>query len=374
MTSRRTPAVLPVLALVLVRPGPAPACSLCEGQIRLKPTFRQEAAQPSARLILYGTIENREGKVASDLRIKAVLRSDPILKGKAVVELPRYVPGDPAYLVFCDLDRGKIDPYRGVPIKSAAVLDYLRKALALDPKDVTGNLTFFFRYLDDPDPEVSRDAFLEFARASDQDIARVAPKLSAAKLRAWLEDRKTPPERLSVYALLLGACGRPADAAFLRGLLDSKEERYGRAQDGLLGGYMQLKPREGWDLALALLRDGRQPMLLRLAVVRTLRYYQGAHPKEARANILEAMAILLAQGDLADIAVEDLRRWGVWDLTRQVLGLYGKKGYDAPLMQRAIVRYALGCQPTTESKAFLAARRAAEPDLVKEVEESLKLE
>ena len=29
-----------------------------------------------------------------------------------------------------------------------------------------------------------------------------------------------------------------------------------------------------------------------------------------------------------------MRRWKAWDLTSDVLALYGKKGYDAPLMQR----------------------------------------
>jgi hypothetical protein len=376
MISRRSVAVL--VALVLARPGVGLACSLCEGLQRQTPTFRQEAAQPTARMIVYGTIENREGKVASDLRVKAVVRPDPFLKGKATLGLPRYVPGDakdpPRYLVFCDLDKGKIDPYRGVPVKGDGAVEYLKKALALDPRDAAANLSFFFRYLDHADPEVSRDAFMEFAKANDRDIARAAPRLSADKLRGWIADAKTPPERLSVYALLLGACGKPADAAFLRGLLGGKEERYRKASDGLLGGYMQLKPREGWELALALLRDGRQPMLLRLAVVRTVRYYHGAHPRESHANVLKAMEALLAEGELADIAVEDLRRWGVWDLTARVLGLYGKKGYDAPLMQRAIVRYALCCKPTDGSKAFLARLRAADAELVKEVEESLKLE
>jgi hypothetical protein len=376
MTFRRS--VLVLLALVLARPGVGLGCSLCEGQQRLKPTFRQEAAQPTALMIAYGTIHNPKDKLASDLHIQAVVRPHPFLKGKAVLGLPHFVPGDdkdpPKYLVFCNLLNGKIDPYRGVPVKGPAAVEYLKKALALSPRDTAGNLTFYFGHLDHADPEVARDAFAEFAKASDQDVARVAPKLSAEKLRGWITDARTPPERLGVYALLLGACGKAADAAFLRGLLDSKEDRYRRAYDGLLGGYMQLKPREGWELALAVLRDGRQPLLARLAVVRTLRYYRGAHPKESHANLLKAMSALLAQGELADIAVEDMRRWGVWDLTRQVLLLYGKKGYDAPLMQQAIVRYALCCKPTAESKAFLARLRAAEPELIKDVEESLKLE
>jgi len=110
---------------------------------------------------------------------------------------------------------------------------------------------------------------------------------------------------------------------------------------------------------------------LRLAAVRTLRFYHGAQPKESRANVLKGLAAMIIQGELADLAIEDLRSWQMWDLTREVLGLYGKKGYDAPILQRAIIRYALSCKDNA-SLTFLADRRRLEPDLVKEVEEMLE--
>src|SRR5258707_1003204 len=99
-----------------------------------------------------------------------ILRTDPAIKGKTTLVLPRYPPIDKGethhYLLFCDLDTGKIDPYRGVRIKGAATVDYVKKALALGDKDRPKNLAFYFCYLDDPDPEVARDAFLEFAKAT----------------------------------------------------------------------------------------------------------------------------------------------------------------------------------------------------------------
>src|SRR5262249_47806965 len=120
--------------------------------------------------------------------------------------------------------------------------------------------------------------------------------------------------------------------------------------------------------------DARRPLLLRLAVLRTIRFFHGAQPKESRPHIVKAMKTLLDQGDLADLAIEDLRRFEVWDLNADVLGLYGKKGYDSPLLRHAIIPYALCCKPTAAAATFLKARRDAEPDLVKEVEEGLKFE
>jgi hypothetical protein len=174
--------------------------------------------------------------------------------------------------------------------------------------------------------------------------------------------------------MLLGGCGGPRDADLLRDLLGQTGERYLNAYDGLLGGYIRLRPAEGWGLALGILGDGRKPLQVRLAVVRLLRFYHGWQPRESRALMLQGLKAMVVQGELADLAVEDLRQWQMWDLTRAVLALYGRKGYDAPIMQRALLRYALSCQDDPAARSFLVERRRQEPDLVKEVEESLEFE
>lgn len=358
----------------------ATACSLCGAGLRQAPTLRQEAALESARIIIVGTAENPKlHERTTDLRIAEVLRSDPALKDKEVIPVEQYLPvsdpkNPPRYLVFCDFYKGKFDPFRGVPLKSADSVEYARKVLKLDPKDQTNNLLFFFRYLDNADPEIARDAFLEFAKATDQEIASVARRLDAAKLRAWLRARETPAERLSVYALLLGACGTDEDARFLKATLDEANERTVNAYDGFLAGYIHLRPREGWELAHALLRDSRKPMLIRLAVARTVSYFHGAQPKESADNVLKGLDAMIAQGELADIAIEDMRRWDIRTRTRDILGLYGKKGFDAPLMKRTIVRYALCCKDDPAARAFVEERRREDAELVKGVEEELQFE
>jgi hypothetical protein len=333
--------------------------------------------------VLAGTLENArllaDSSGVTDLRITHVLRKDDWLAGRKVVEIPRYLAGsDPKnpvrFLLFCDLANGRLDPYRGIPVKTSDSVEYVKKAMALDARDRVGNLRFFFDYLENTDPEVARDAFLEFAKASDAEIARVAPKLSADKLRSWLKNPQTPVERLSLYALLLGACGGPADADLLASFLNDGTQRATDCYDGLLAGYIHLRPKEGWQLAIQTLRDGKRPLTVRLAVLRTLSFYQGAQPEANRVNILSALSAILQQGELADVAVEDLRRWKLWELTPSVLALYGQKGFDAPIMQRAIVRYSLSCKDRHDAKTFVAQRRKAEPDLVQEVEESLAFE
>jgi hypothetical protein len=371
---------------VLVVCPPALPCSLCGEATRRSPTLREEAGLAQARLVLYGTLHdprlNADGSGVTDLRIGEVLRDDPALRGQKEIKLPRYLPvsnpkDPPKFLVFCDVFEGKLDPYRGLPLKEAASIDYARKSMARKTKteeERLANLLFYFDYLENRDPEVARDAFLEFAKTGDLDISRAAPKLSAEKLRKWLKDSEVTGERLSLYATLLGSCGTADDAQLLKDMLAETNERVVGSYDGLLVGYIHLRPKEGWELALATLSDGRKPLLVRLGVIRTLRFFQGSQPEKSKPKVLEGLATMLVQGELADVAIEDLRRFGWWDLTPQVLGVWGKKGYDAPLMQRTIVRYALSCKKTDETERFLADLRKKDPELIKEVEESLQLE
>jgi hypothetical protein len=357
----------------------APSCSLCSN--RLAPTFREEAAQSGARIILAGTLDNARlgpgGSGVTDFHITDVLRKDDWLAGKKVVELPRYLAvsdakNPPRFLVFCDVFKDRLDPYRGVPIKSAETIEYVKKAMALDPRDRARCLSFFFNYLENSDPEVARDAFLEFAKASDLEIGAAAPKLSPERLREWLKNPQTPSDRLSLYALLLGACGGPADADLLATMLNDGNARSAEAFDGLLAGYIRMRPREGWELAITTLREGKRRQEVRIAILRTLRFYHNSQPTQSRANLVLAMAAILQQGELADVAMEDLRQWKMWDLTPVVLSLYGQKGFKSPIVQRAIIRYALSCGERDDARRFVEERRKTDPDEIQEIEEFLK--
>jgi hypothetical protein len=83
--------------------------------------------------------------------------------------------------------------------------------------------------------------------------------------------------------------------------------------------------------------------------------------------------VTLPQGDIADMTIEDLRRWQYWDLTPQVLAQYGKESHNAPIMRRTIARYALCC-PRPEAARFVADMRRQDPELVKDVQDQLEFE
>jgi hypothetical protein len=368
------------LVVLLVAIPDAPACTFCDGSFRNKQTLRVHHAR--AKVVLHGQLRNarfdpRTDEGSTDLHITAVLKDDPARGGKAVVTLPKYYPvvgnTPPDFLVFCDVAGGRLDPTYGVGA-SAAVVEYLRTAATLDGTDPARKLGFFFGHLDAKDETIAADAFFEFARASDADILKAAGRFDAAKVRRLIADPDTPVERLGVFAFLLGACGTQADAAFLAGMLRQSPvpERVSAAFGGLLAGYVLLAPKDGWDFAAAVLSDPKGDYSRKLSTIGTVRFFQATRAATCKAEVLRCCAALLPQGDLADQAIEDLRRWGYWDLTADVLAQFARPTHAAPIVRRGIVRYALTC-PTDEAKKFVAALRQTDPKLLKDVEDSLKL-
>jgi hypothetical protein len=267
---------------------------------------------------------------------------------------------------------GTLDPVYGLPAP-AAVVEYARAAAAATDPDSAKQLGFFFRHLDHAEPAVAADAFLEFAKAADADILKAAPSFDRAKLRRLIADPATPVERLGVFSFLLGACGTADDAAFLAALLtpNPPTDRASAAFGGLLAGYVLLKPQEGWALTTSVLADERRGYSERLSAVNTVRFFQATRPAESKPHVLRCCAALLPCGDLADQAIEDLRRWGYWDLTADVLAQFPKPTHAAPIVRRAIVRYALTC-PADDARRFAAALRQSDPRLVADVEEMLR--
>jgi hypothetical protein len=372
---RRIVCALAVTCLVI---APAAACTFCGGGLTTRQTLREHFQR--ANYVAHGKLANPRfdpdgGSGSTELHVAKVLRPDPAVGDRAVVVLPRYLPviGDtPAgYLVFCATAGGKPDPLHGVPATDA-VTGYLLGAAKLDDKDAVARLGYCFKHLDSADPTVAADAFLEFARASDADIVKARSVLDPAKVRKLFTNPDTPSERLGVFALLLGLCGEKADADMLAGLIDRQPtpERVRENLGGMLAALTLLDEGRGWVAADAVLSDAKRPFDQRLAAIGTVQFFRATRPA-AKPQILRCYRALLAKGDLADMAADDLRRWGWWDLTPDVLKHFDAPTHAAPVVRRGIVRYALQC-PAEEAKHFVATVRQKDPKLIEKVEESLK--
>jgi len=375
-------ALLSVLGLLGLPPA-LPACPFCPtaGQ-----TLTMEVDQ--ANLILFGTLKEAKrdpaefGKGTTEMDIEMVVKDNKFLEGRKTITLPRYVPPDPKnptkYLVFCEIFNGKLDPYRGEAVaKDSQIATYLKGAIEVRNKDVPARLEYFFNYLDSPEAPISLDAFMEFAGADYKDVQEIAPKLNPAIIVKWLKDTNAPASRFGFYGSLLGHCGNTKEhAPLLRSMLEDPKKRFASGIDGMLAGYVMLDPIEGWKYVCGLLADEKQEFLVRYAALRTIRFFWDYRPDVIKPEaVIAAMQLLLDQGDIADLAIDDLRRWKRWELTQRVLSLYGKKSHLVPIVKRSIIRFALDAPKTDMLAAeFVKERRAEDAERVMEIEQLLELE
>jgi hypothetical protein len=339
-----------------------------------------------ASMVLYGTFTNAKldasgdlGQGSTDLVIEAVIKNHEVLGDKKVLTLPRYVPTDKnnnvKFLVFCDVFKGKIDPYRGVPVPADSdMVKYIQGALAAKDKNIGERLRYYFDYLDDKDPEISNDAYKEFGNADYKDYRDMAKGLPADKIARWLEDPNTPAFRYGLYASMLGHCGTAKDADLLRKMLDDPQKRVSTGVDGVLAGYTMLQPKAGWDYIKSILKDPSKEFMLRYAALRAVRFLWDSRPDLiAKNDLVPGVCPLLDQSDIADLAIEDLRKWGRWEICDRILDLQNKKSHDIPIIRRSILRFALSC-PDNKATAFVDQCRKRDPEMVKDTEELLKLE
>jgi hypothetical protein len=376
---------------LLLSPGGTTACPFCGGSTGT--TLTGEVDQ--AKLVLYGTLANADQKAnqgdgATDLLIESVIKDelkgkkdDPLTGGAKKVRLDRYVP-TPArvdaekyrYLVYCDVFRGKIDPYRVLPVlKGGDMAKYLLGALKNKDEKIDKRLRFFFDYLDNPDLEISNDAFKEFANADYKDYEKMAKNLPAERVAKWLKDEKTATFRYGLYASMLGHCGTEKDAKLLRDMLDDHDKRLGSGVDGMLAGYVMLKPKDGWKYTLDILKDAKKDFLLRYAALRAVRFLWDSRPDlVSKKELAAGMGVLLEQSDIADLAVDDLRKRACWDMTDRVLALQKTKAFEVPIVRRAVLRFALSNKNNKAAAAYVAEQRKKDAQMVADAEELLKLE
>jgi hypothetical protein len=382
LARRLSPLFVAVAALVgLARTTPAVCCPFCtlQGQ-----TLTGEMAQ--AKMVLYGTLGNaNEEKETTDMAVETVVKDHPSRGKTKKLTLDRYIPpsldgSKYKYLVFFDLFRGKFDPYRGVAVKPDSKMpEYLAGAFKVKDKPLGERLRFFFDWLDNPDIEIANDAYKEFGNVDYNDYKAMAARLPAERIIKWLEDADTPSFRIGLYASMLGHCGKgkfeAASAKALKAILDDADKRVASSSDGVMAGYVMLRPKEGWKYILDTLRDSKSEFTVRFAALRAVRFLRDYRSDlVSKKDLLAGVCTLLNQDDIADLAIEDLRKWQQWDLADRVLAVQKTEVYKQNIVKRAILRYCLQCKGSKAAAAYVAEQRKADAEAVQDAEELLELD
>lgn len=369
------------LAVTIVQSYACPFCAEQKG-----PTLIGDFNQ--AQLVLLGKFTNAKLDATGGLDggttefiIEEVFKDHPLVKGKKNITLPRYLPSAKnKFIIFCDVFKGQLDPYRGVEVQpDSDLVKYVRGAVALKDAPIQKRLRYCFDFLNSTDLEVSLDAYREYAKADYDDYKEMAQALPSETLAKWLKDPKTPAFRYGLYASLLSQCGNSSHAKLLRDMIEDPVKRKSSGIDGMLAGYSILLKKENQkETALKYMRNilgnEEEEFLMRYAVLRTMRFFYSTRKDVfSKDEIVASVALTLDHSDMADFGIEDLRKWNRWEKTNDVIALFSKKSHDVPVIRRAILRFALQ-SPNDAAKQFVKAQEARDSEWVSETRELLALE
>ncbi|MCS7167483.1 MAG: hypothetical protein RMI91_04440 [Gemmatales bacterium] len=390
MSRFRTIAVGMTLGIVSLVTAVVHACPFCNAQgVTLAKELEQSTFVVHGKLTNARLLNVQDGTGTTDLVLETIIKPHDYLKDKKIITLPRYVPtgnqDDVRFIVFFDVFMGRLDPFRGIPVKDKALVEYLQKIYALKDAKQPERLKLFFDYLEHPDPEITTDAYKEFGNSSLEEVLQWIRSADRNYLRKrlteWLRSKETPALRLGFYGFLLGLCGQPDDAAILQELLQVRDRDLVSGIDGILSGLTLLKPEEGLRAIQRIMNNDKEDFTRRYAALRAVRYlWENPAPGVSKEALLDCVVPLLSQGDIADLAIEDLRKWKRWEFAETILALYHRPSHSVPIIQRAILRYALSCsqqaqgKPAQLAQAFLEQRRKEDPKRVRDVEELLKID
>lgn len=356
----------------------ASACSLCSNPIN-RATLGEE--MDTAAVVAVGLLSNPRlnpasvaGTGTTDFTIEKLIKTDGSLGDAKQMTIARYMPvpdpkQPPRFLIFFEKSADRLEPLQGFAVKSPALLAYLEGAKEARRQGRVPGLIYYARHLDHADEHVALDAFMEFAKSKDDDVFKAAKQLDPALVRRLLAKSTLDADRLSLFAFLLGCCGQDRDADDLLKTLPTLTGERRTAMDGVMAGYISLRPKDGWQKLAAVLGDAKQPFATRFAAVRTVRMLQGCHGSAIKPDVLAAYRNVIRDGDLADLCVEDLRRWQWWDLTSDIAAQFGKPSHSAPIVQHCLIRYAMSC-PLPEARTIVARARQIDPEYVDDLEKA----
>lgn len=261
-----------------------------------------------------------------------------------------------------------------VPLSDEAY-QYVLKAPSIDLP--TGKrLEYYLGHLESPDSLIAMDALAEFAVVPYADVATLASKLPREKLRRWLSDEQTVPNRLGLYGMMLGLCGTLEDAETLRAKIEHPNPEYPHGLDGITFGYLLLTKSEGLDVLDQIKLRPKDTKAIELtAMMQAMRViWTDGGDRIPQARLRQSMRLLLNHPEAAVNAIADLARWEDWSVQDRLLALYGAEEFDDRQTRKAIVGYLFAATRAKSAEAKLQARknldvlRKRDPMMVREVE------
>jgi len=375
-----------VLSVAAALTNVASACPFCSAPSL---TLSEQLAGAQSAVLVQWTSGKEADKEAgfigsTNYEIVQVIRdeSKSLKKGEPLT-LERFRTSNPGdlFLLFGSVDQGQIEWSSPLEVTETS-FNYVTQAPSKESPAVQ-RLGYYLKFIEFPDSLVSNDAYAEFANAQYDDIVLLSSQMPRDKLRTWLNDPNVSPTRIGLYGLMLGLCGNPEDAEFLKAKILEPSDAFRLGIDGVMGGYLLLAGTPGLQvLEKEKLTNQDVPFSETFAAMQALRfmwqYSKGRIPAE---DLRNAMRLLLDRPNLADLVIVDLARWDDWSIMDRLMTMYDDDAYQVPSIKRAIVRFMLIAEkseakdvsPQTpehvkKAKTNLALLREKDPKTVKSAE------
>ena len=378
MLLRRLIAIVGVLVVALFAASSSriAACEYCGGT---RQTLSEEFANSDAVVL----VQWKAGRAPTGMLgsttfsvIEIARGPKDVLKKDDQIKITQYRAGKKGDLFLLFGTQGKEIEWNNPLEVSETTYQYIAQAPSLKAP-TNKRLEYFVKFLESSDQLISNDAFGEFANAPYEDIVKIQHKLDRVKIAKWLADPDTLPNRLALYALLLGLCGNDDDARMMLAKINLPPAGFPLGMDGLISGYLVLAGEKGLDAIDASKLQNKNASFSEVyAAAQGVRFlWTYGNGRISQDRLRKSMRGLLDRPEIVDLVIADLARWEDWSVMDRLMKNYGKGDYSQLAVKRAIVRYMLAAakanaQQAEQANANLAKLRQQDPALVKAAERS----
>ncbi|MCR9206638.1 MAG: hypothetical protein NXI28_00300 [bacterium] len=365
MITLKTRVLVGVLVLGTLMAGPiASACPFCSA---VSQTLRQEMEVMDA-VVVATAMQSDLTRNADTGQIK--MRIETVLKGGEHVEAGQEVTA----VYFGDVAKGRrfmlsgVDPrdmqWSCLPLTPKSE-KYLEKITQLADKEPSERLLFYYKYLQDEDSMLSRDAYDEFASTPYDEIKKIESALDHDTLVTWIQDPKMSPDRKRMYLTLLGICGDQEDLPMLESMLKSTQKSSRSGLDALIACYLTLAGEQGLPVIDELFLENRKASYAdTYAAIMAVRFHGSEGGVIARSALVQSLHHILDRPDLADLVIPDLARWKDWSQIDRIKQLFLAADAENNWVRVPAVNYLRAC-PKPEAAEAIKELEKVDPDSVR---------
>ncbi|MDZ4820453.1 MAG: hypothetical protein SGJ20_15915 [Planctomycetota bacterium] len=249
----------------------------------------------------------------------------------------------------------------GTPIEvSERGRAYLKDVMKLPAKGVE-RLTFFQKYLQDPDVLIARDSYDEFATTSYADLKAAKDQIDHAMLVTRLKDIDIDASYRRLYFTLLGIRGSKADVPMLEKMLKSKDREQQVGLDALIACYLTLNGEAGLPLiGDRFIKDQSVEFSDQYQALMALRFVaeEGVISKE---KVGEVLRLMLERPKYADQVIPDLARWKDWSVMEKVNDLFRTADDNSLWVREPAINYMRAC-PLPKAKEYIIDFEKIDPE------------